>query len=211
MLLPVLGCAMLLAGCWPSVRPSLPAHGTYDGMQLVANKFAALELDQITTGYFGTPLHAIDGAHLEDPIPVHSARMDADVSHPLLSRLEPWVDTYVIPVLNSKGDILGEYQIHYEIDSGPGAQGWQFWSAGREGLLAEDLKAKAALGLSLEATTTLIDSGAVWSIVSTSGIERGVAPRVIIDHNPYATLPVEGRVYDGNALRSWFTPEARGW
>jgi hypothetical protein len=211
LLLSSLACALLIVGCIRSAVPPMLSHGSYAGMKIVADKYAALEIEQLTTGYFGTPLHPVKGAHVAAPVPVHSVRMDTDVTRPLLSRLEPWVDTYTIPVLNSSGDILGEYQIGYRDDSQHGDQGWQFWEAGREGVLTRDLEAKKALGLSPESTTTLIDSGAVWSVVSTSGTERGVAPRVIFDHNTYASLPDEGRVYEGDALRSWFTPKARGW
>lgn len=211
LLLTLLGCALLIVGCWRSASQQNLSHGSYAAMKTVADKWAATELEDITSGYHGTPLHPIKGAHVAAPVAIHSVSMDADVTRPLLSRLEPWVDHYEVPVLNSRGDILGEYMILYSDTAQHGNQGWQCVYAGREGALTEDVLAKKDLGLSLDATTTLVDSGAVWSIVSTSGIERGVAPRVIFDHNPYASLPDGGRVYEGDALRNWFTPKARGW
>jgi len=204
-------CSGLLAGCRANTPSAIPAHGTYAGMQKESDKYASLEVERLANGYFGTPLHPTAGAHAGTPVPIRSVRVDADLSHPLSSRLEPFVDWYTVPVLNSDDEILGEYLLRYSADPDLGTPGWRLADVNREGVLVRDIRAKGLLGPSPEAASTLVSFGTVWSIVASGTVERGVAPYVIYDHSDYATLPEEGRVYSGRELLKWFTPEARGW
>jgi len=173
-------------------------------MLAVAQQYAPLEIEQLTAGYFGEPFYSIEGAHTGTPVPLYSVEPDADVSRTLLSRIDPVVRFYTVPVLNNQGEILGEYRLNLTE-----REGWRFASANREGALTRDLEAKTVLDVSSDSTTTLIVSGTIWSVVTSGAVERGVAMSVPGGDHVWRTAPIAGRVYEGTALRHWFTPQTR--
>lgn len=205
-------CALLslvaLTGCGPKSTWSVdnpPPHSSYQEVLAASQKYASLEVEQLTTGYFGDPLFSTKGAHVATPVPLYEVSLDADETIPLLSRVDPLIRNYSVPVLNLKGEILGEYGFYLTDQAG-----WEFRGAGREGDLTDAVRARALLGVSPDTSVTLIVSGANWSVVSSGTAERGVALRVPGDYgHVWTEAPVAGRVYEGDALRHWFTPQIR--